>query len=169
MVCTDSVLERWLSRDVTVAKKEVPQTESRVIRVHGHRWTLTGWPPTPAMLRHIAECGHQNLVDLSSVTVVEPLSVLRSLAATCRVCSMFVSERFAENAVLAEELDAWCAESPASDSSTENEEMLCAFEGPHPRNACSSSWQICERDRLCCCFCAEGEDRPSTKFRASNM
>ena len=127
MVCKDSVLERWLSREVTVAKKEVAQTERHVTWVHGHRWTLTGWPPTPAKLRHIAECAYQNLVDLSSGTVVDPLSVLRSLAATCRVCSMFMSEVRAENAALAEELDAWCAYSQADTSSTENEEVECAF------------------------------------------
>ena len=150
MVCTDSVLERWLSRDVTVAMKEGLQTERRVIWVHGHQWTLTGWPPTPAMLRHIADCGYQNLVDLSSVTVVEPLSVLRSLAATCRVCSMFMSELRAKNAVLAEELDAWCAESQSYDSSTDDEETVCAFAGPHTRNTRSSSCQSCERDRLRC-------------------
>ena len=131
MVCTDSVLERWLSREGTVAQKEVPQTESRVIRVHGHRWTLTGWPPTPAMLRHIAECGYQNLVDLSGVSEVEPSAVLGSLAATCRVCSMFMSELRAKNAVLAEELDAWCADSQTDTSSTENEEVEF-FQPPPP-------------------------------------
>ena len=130
MVDTDSLIELWLSRKVNLAKKDFVQTARHVIWVHGHRWTLTGWPPTPAMLRHIAESAHLSLVDSSSSSVVDPLSVLSPFAATCRVCSMFMAEARAERAALVDELDALCADSQADTSSTEDEDVEHACSAP---------------------------------------
>ena len=148
MVYKHLLIERWLGREVIMARKEVAQTESHITWVHQHRWTLTGWPPTPTKLRQIADCAYQNLVDLSSGTVVDPLSVLRGLAVTCRVCSMFMSELRAENAALAEELDAWCADSQAETLSTDTEVADCAYSTSTCKEQCAVQMSGCKTSNL---------------------
>ena len=48
--------------------------------------------PHPGKVALIAESAHPNLVNLSSDSVVDPLFLIRRLAATCRVCSTFGQE-----------------------------------------------------------------------------